>query len=557
MMKKKTPFAVILAVVLLLAAGFAGVKLAVKYMPSFEFVDLRERYGAKGDTVAILLNDELQKAQGIFEEGQTYLPLSWVNEQLNEKFFWDENEKLLVYTLPEEIVYATEQTKGSNGSPLIKVKGDQVYLALGLVSGYTDIRIRPFDLDASLIRRIYIDTRWEEEEMAVLSRKGKVRELGGIKSPIVTEAAKGSRVRVIDRMDQWSEIMTEDGYIGYIQNRLLKEDGTDYPKSTFIQPVYRSIAMEEKVVLLFHQVTSQEGNGTLEERIANTKGVNVIAPTWFALMDNEGNYQSWASKEYVDRAHELGLQVWAVLDNFNYNGGKDVNTQILLGTTSNRKKLIAKLMEDADAYGFDGINLDFETLREAAGKYYVQFIRELSVSCRKKGLVLSVDNYVPAAYNMFYNRAEQGRVVDYVIVMGYDEHFAGGEMGSVASIEFVKNGIADTLKEVPKEKVINAIPFYTRVWTEGDNGTTSSALGIKAAAEWVEKNQVELIWQEELGQYYGELFTDEGKKSVWMEETNSITLKMNAIEEYGLAGVACWKAGFEPKEIWDVVNLNE
>ena len=130
--------------------------------------------------------------------------------------------------------------------------------------------------------------------------------------------------------------------------------------------------------------------------------------TWFALMDNEGNYQSWASKEYVDRAHELGLQVWAVLDNFNYNGGKDVNTQILLGTTSNRKKLIAKLMEDADAYGFDGINLDFETLREAAGKYYVQFIRELSVSCRKQGLVLSVDNYVPAAYNMFYNRAEQG-----------------------------------------------------------------------------------------------------------------------------------------------------
>ena len=108
-----------------------------------------------------------------------------------------------------------------------------------------------------------------------------------------------------------------------------------------------------------------------------------------------------------------------------------------------------------------------------------------------------------------------------------------------------------------REKVVNAIPFFTRVWTEGDNGTSSSALGIEGAQKWVEENNVELIWQEELGQYYGELFTDEGKKYIWMEEKNSIQLKMNLIEEYGLAGVACWKAGFEPKDIWDVVNLNE
>lgn len=556
MKKKKTPLVIALAAVILLAAGALGVWLAIKYMPSFETADLTQRYGVTEDEVAVLLNDELQDDKGIFKNNQTYLPLTWINGKINEKFFWDENEKLLIYTLPEEIVYATDQTKGSNGSPLLILEEDEVYLALGLITGYTNIRIRAFDAETE-IRRIYIDTRWDSEDMALLKRKGKVREKGGIKSPIVAEAQKGSQVRVIEAMDEWSEVMTEDGYIGYIQNRFLAADDSFQPKSTFIEPEYTNITMDEKVCLLWHQVLSNDANSTLEARIANTKGVNVVAPTWFAMMDNEGNYQSFASKDYVDKAHELGLQVWAVLDNFNYNGGKDVNTQVLMGKTSTRKKLIAKLMEDADTYGFDGINLDFETLREEAGPYYVQFIRELSVSCRKKKLVLSVDNYVPASYNLFYNRAEQGRVADYVIVMGYDEHFSGGEMGSVASINFVKNGIVDTLKEVPKEKVVNAIPFFTRVWTEGDNGTSSSALGIEGAQKWVEENNVELIWQEELGQYYGELFTDEGKKYIWMEEKNSIQLKMNLIEEYGLAGVACWKAGFEPKDIWDVVNLNE
>lgn len=555
MEKKAKPLVIILVVIILLAAAGAGTWLAVKYMPSFKTVDLNERYGVKGEEVAILFNDELQAASGRFVNDQTYLPLTWVNETINEKFFWDEKEKLLVYTLPEEIVYATEQTKGSNGSPLIYLDGDHVYLALGLISGYTNIRITPFDFDET-VRRIYLDSRWKTEDMALLKRNGKVRERGGIKSPVVTEAPKASRVRIIEKMDEWSEIMTEDGHTGYIQNRLLKDDGINQPQSSFVEPVYTNISMDEKVCLLWHQVMSMEANGTFEERINNTEGVNVIAPTWFAMMDNEGNYQSLASREYVDKAHEKGLQVWPVLDNFNYNGGKDVNTEILLGTTTNRKKLIEKLMADADEYGFDGINLDFETLKESAGKYYVQFIRELSVSCRNKGLVLSVDNYVPASYNMFYNRAEQGRVADYVIIMGYDEHFAGGEPGSVSSIGFVENGIKDTLKEVPREKVINAIPFYTRVWTEGDEGVTSSALGMKAAREWVDQNQVELIWQEELGQYYGELFADDGKKTIWMEETNSITLKMNLIEQYDLAGVGCWKAGFEPKEIWDVVDLN-
>lgn len=144
-----------------------------------------------------------------------------------------------------------------------------------------------------------------------------------------------------------------------------------------------------------------------------------------------------------------------------------------------------------------------------------------------------------------------------MIIMGYDEHFAGGEAGPVASYPFVKEGIENTLKLVPREKVINAVPFYTRIWTEKDDKTTSSALGLVGATRWVEENNVSLYWQEEMGQYYGELETQEGLKRIWLEDATSLELKMELINQYDLAGVACWKLGFEPSNIWNVIKVNK
>ena len=242
-----------------------------------------------------------------------------------------------------------------------------------------------------------------------------------------------------------------------------------------------------------------------------------------------------------------------MLDNFSKECSKNVQSEILLSKTATRQKLIADMMEEAENYGFDGFNLDFESLKPEAMPHYVQFIREMSIACRERGLVLSVDNYVPSEYTADYNRKEQGIVADYVIIMGYDEHYAGGEKGSTASIEFVEKGITDTLLEVPKEKIINAVPFYTRLWTEEDGKTTSSALGIYKAKEWIDENDVELSWQEDLGQYYGEHKESEtATEYLWMEEEKSLGLKMDLIRKYDLAGTAGWKLGLESPEIWDV-----
>lgn len=544
---------VLVLLFLLMAAGGAGGYIYIrKYMPTSELSDKTKVFGIKGSQVALLLDNELQEEKGIYEDGQVYLPVEWVNEYLNQRFYWDEGEKLLVYALPESIVYADEDAQGEKG-PLFKVTDDGMYLSLGLVVNYTDIRTQSFA--TSQIKRVFIDTLWEPYDTAVIKKAGQVREKGGVKSPILTELEQGESVDVLETMEKWSRVRTEDGYIGYIENRRLEAREQVTPQSSFEAPVYTSISMDEKVRLGFHQVTRQEANSTLESYAAVTKDMNVIVPTWFNVISDDGTYNSLASKEYVDKAHGMGLQVWAMVENVSTQESvKNLNTKTLMSSTSTRRKLIENLMKEADTYGFDGFNLDFESLKAEAGPHYVQFIRELSVSCRQKGLVLSVDNYVPSSYSAFYNRREQGIVADYVIIMGYDEHYAGGEAGPVASISYVKDGIGNTLKEVPKEKVINAVPFYTRVWTVNEGKTTSKAYGIVDARQWVADNHVELAWDEGLGLSYGSTVNGNGEQYIWMEDEKSMALKIGLVKDFDLAGVACWKLGFESSDIWDIVS---
>ena len=546
-----TVLTVILTIVLAAGAA-AGFILYRKYKPSKEQVDQSEWYQASGNESAVFLNSEREEGvKGRYIDGQVYLPVDWVDEAVNERFYWDEENSQLIYTLPDQIVYANEETMGSSGKPLLVQQDGTVWLLSSLVSAYTNVRIETFDTDG--VHRIFVDTTWESQQLAKVKKNTALRIRGGVKSALITEVPSGAEVTVLEQLENWSRVRTEDGQVGYLPNRRLKETEAKTLVSTFQEPEYPSISMDEPVVLVWHQVTNLSANQAMQTLISATKGVNVIAPTWFMLTDNSGNYESLADKNYVDQAHAMGMQVWAVLDNF--NKGDNVQSEVLFASTAARKKLIASLMKDAQTYGFDGINLDVEGIKASAGPHYVQFIRELSVDCRKAGLVLSIDSYVPASYSAFYNWAEQGRVADYVVMMGYDEHFAGGEAGSVASIGYERQGITDLLKQVPKEKLISAIPFYTRIWKEDASGTSSQSVGISSAKEWVEINQVELYWQEDLGQYYGELEKDGVNYEIWMEEERSLELKMQLIRDNGLAGVACWRLGLEPADVWDVVKL--
>lgn len=552
MKRRKSPLKAIFLLLLLLILCAAGIFGYKRYMPTSERADLGTLYEANGDEVTVFLNYEKQKTTGIYEDGQTYLPVDWVNDHLNERFYWDDNEKILVYALPEEVVTADSSTTGAKGQKVLLEKGDRTYLALGLILNYTDVRMNVYDSGEH--KRVYIQNTWSPVSVATIKYNGKLRVKGGVKSPVITDLLKGESAVVLETMDKWAKVMTVDGHIGYMVNSKLDNLHEETPVSSFEEPVYRNISLDEKISMVWHQVTIDAANNALEELMSTTQGVNVIVPTWFTMSDNEGNYESLASKSYVEKAHAMGLQVWAMVDNFSRECSKNVQSEVLLSKTSVRKKLIKSLMNEADTYGFDGINLDFESLKESAGVHYIQFIRELSVACRNKGLVLSVDNYVPAPYNYYYNRKEQGIVADYVIIMGYDEHYAGGDAGSVSSLGYVEKGIKDTLELVPKEKIINGVPFYTRLWTKKNGTFSSRAMGIGNAGKWAEENGMDLKWDDSTGQYYGECETEDGMNYLWMEDARSLKLKMDLIKKYDLAGVSGWKLGLETEEIWDEIS---
>lgn len=545
-MKKKRWIPVLVAVLLmvlvvLLAIGF---KLIEKYTPSKERVDLNELYDVREDETAIVLNDELVEGKAVRRDDQSYVPLTIVNTYLNDRYYWDEEQMEIVYALPDKLIQVNSDSIGSSGKKLLWVDNKDVYLSAEFIEMYTDVRC--YFYDTSGINRLYLYNVWDEITIGQLAKDAKLRQKGGIKSPIITDMLKGQQVKVLEELEDWDKVISEDGFIGYVEKKKVTGLTKDKPVSSFQAPVYTNISMDEEIRLVWHQVTVKDANKNMEKLMADSKGVNVISPTWYSVTSNEGEFSSLADKNYVDKAHDMGMQVWALIDNFNEN----IDDYELLKTTSTRQKLINSLVRELLEFGIDGINVDFETVSEKAAPAYIQFIRELSIACRKNKLVLSIDNYVPASYNQYYNREEQGIVADYVIIMGYDEHWAGSEPGSTASLPFVDRGIRDTLEQVPKEKVINAVPFFTRIWTDGG----SKAAGIYKVEDIIEEKQLQPIWLEDLGQYYVE-YEEEGKTtSIWVEDVRSMKLKMDTVKKYDIAGIACWKLGLESKEIWDVIS---
>ena len=400
--------------------------------------------------------------------------------------------------------------------------------------------------------RIVVSYKWGDINTVSVSKDTEVRYQGGIKSPILSDVKKGDTLILLEEMENWSRVMTADGIDGYVEKKNLeKPQTTELSYTGEYKEDYSSLTREHKINLAWHQVTSEAANAALGETIQNMAGVNVISPTWFSVTANEGTISSLASADYVNEAHSRGMEVWGLIDNFN----PDVSTLETLSSRNSREHIIQKLLEEAQRVALDGINVDFEALTEEEAPHFIQFVRELSVVCRANNLVLSVDNPVPQ-FTGFYNRKEQGIVADYVIIMGYDEHTTGSEeAGSVASLPFVKEGIEKTLQEVPKEKVINGIPFYTRLWTESNNGTLSSeVMTMDAASQYIQENGIEVYWEKETAQNYGELLTDNGTQKIWLEDEQSIEEKMKLISQYELAGVASWKLGFERADVWSVIS---
>lgn len=546
MNKKYKPIIAVAVLVILVAILGIVTHVVMKYIPSSEKMDLNEYYGEMADgQIALVIGTEKLEERGLVDGDRVYLPLDVVNTYLNQRYYWDSANQQILYATPSEL---TSASASSEAGDKVWVKDDKVYLNLTYVQEFTD-------LDAYITKdpyRIAIQYKFKNVKTVTVKKNTIIRYRGGIKSAILTSVKKGTKLRLIEEMENWDQVATDDGYIGYIDKKKVGEAEKTKFERSFKKEEYSYLTMDSKVNMVWHQVTSTDANAYFADATANMTGVNVISPTWFYLTDTSGNIASIASADYVSQAHEKGLQVWGLIDNFT----QEVSTTETLSSTAARQNIISQLIQAAQDVGMDGINVDFESLSEDVGIHFLEFLRELSIECHKNNLVLSVDNPVPEDFTSHYDRAEQGRVVDYVIIMGYDEHYVGSEAGSVASLPWVEQGIQDTLDEVPAERVINAIPFYTRLWRTTGGNVTSEAIGMDQAQQTIADNNVETYWDKTTSQNYGKYDIDNSTYQIWLEDAQSVAEKVKLVSKYDLAGVSAWKLGFENNGIWQVISDN-
>ena len=553
--KKAAPVLVVLILIVLVGAAGVVSFLINRYKPGTEYMAGNEYFNLTDEnSVALIQNGELLEEQAVLIGGEPYAAYTYVESQLNSCFYWDEETKGILLTtsggvqtlLPGDAAIA----KTPGGQPAVQQESDgTVYISLDVVKEYTDLDYAYY----SDPNRVVIRNEWDGVEQAtVQSDTAQVRQKGGIKSLILADVQKGDTLLYLGNLDNWCKVMTADGYTGYIQTEDISEPEAIEAR-TAKKDSYERITRDHKINLVWHQSTSTESNDAMAEMTAEMTGVNVISPTWFSVTDETGTISSLASADYVKLAHEAGREVWGLIDNF--NEAFDETTD--LAYASVRSRIIEQLLAEAASCGMDGINVDFENLKEAGIPHYLQFLRELTSAAHAQNLVVSVDTPVPQAYTMYYQRGEQARFVDYMIVMAYDEHFAGSEeAGSVSSLPFVQQAVEEMTRVMPADQVICGIPFYTRVWTEkfGQSAITSEVLGMDGAKNYAKENQMTETWDASLGQNVATVETSDARYTIWMEDEQSMEEKLKVIQSADLAGVAEWKLGFERADIWSLIS---
>ena len=552
-------------IIVLLLIFIAGVVLYSKFFGySKERADLNDYYSLTSDEQAgVVIDNSVMGGAGLVKDGSAYVEYPTVANYVSSRFYVDTKEKVLLYALPNEVITIKpdEDTYNVGGEevtadcPVWTMEGKTPYISLDFLKQFSPIAA----VFAQNPNRIMITTKFGEVQVAEAKHKAQVRKLAGVKSPVLKDLKKGDKLTFIDdTVDDWYHVRTEDGFIGYVPVKDVSDFKAHQTTCEYTEPEFTHTLEDQMICLAFDNVTNTVANEYLADRLKNTRGINVLAPTWYSVADTKGNIDSIASRSYVKKAHRNDIKVWATVRDFDSENGIGSNkeTYKLLSRTSVRQKMVKKIVSLANKAGIDGINVDFEKISAKCGTHYVQFVRELSIRCRQNGLVLSVDNYVPKLYNGHYGRKEQGVFADYVVIMGYDEHTYGSdEAGSVASYDFVEDGIEKTIADVPSERVVNAIPFYTRIWEEKKDDTlTFRSYGMAGAAAEVKKAGAKAKWDDDTHQNYAQWKDGGSTFKVWLEDKKSVSDKLDLMNEYNLAGIGCWRLGQESSDVWPLIN---
>lgn len=534
----------------------AAMFVIVRYTPTKEKMSGYKYFDIDKNTdkVLVMIDGESYPDTGINIDGRLYLPQEFIADNINVGFYYDKESDATLYS-DTSYIYAFKKNQNDYSDDtgkiytmdysVIRDVDGECFIAWDYVAERTDCEYQY----ASEPDRLNVTLKSEAKQCVTAGKKAAVRYRGGIKSPVLEYVSKGDRLEYVDDIDEWIKVTTVSGYTGYVKKSEVS-DTFEYVREQKAVEEHNFLLKNEKITLAWFQVSGTAGNSSIDNNMSTISGVNVIAPTWYSVTDASGNMSSYASADFVSKMHQRGIDVWALVSDFDTN----VDFAQLYSSKAARTNMVNKLVGEAKSYSFDGINLDYENIKSAYAKDYLQFVRELSVACERNGIVLSTDNYKPEAYNRCYNLKEQSKFVDYVIVMAYDEHYAGTDAGSVASLPFVKEAVEDTVQLVGKEHVIAGIPFYTRIWTTTDGNTTSRAVGMQAAIDQLNSDGQVALWNDDCGQYVASYTVGSSTRQIWFEEEKSIKAKMQVIQQENTAGVACWKLGLEKSTVWSVIS---
>jgi len=591
---------IILAIILAVIGGIGAFLMGV-YRPSSEYMDYFEFHAVDSEPVIMVLNDVILGSEytPIVQNGELYLPFDFVRQFVDEWIFWDEptgrltitNQYFVIRIDLDEFTYYVNSRPTTLDQPIFYRNGT-IFIPAAFLEKQYDININFPTNEQGEGRIVWVHLTSQERQSAHITENTVLRFEPHRWSPIAAELSEGSQLTIFApeygevlsylhyremsrvesvlnrRIDEkYMRVRTDNGLIGYVIADLLSEIQTipGYVRE-LVRPDYiPPRPIDGKVVMVWDMMEYQFQNTPWTKNDHSV--IDVISPQWFRFNREtySGEILSIACQNYMQWAHERGYHIWPKV--FDSEDGNV--TGLILTDQERREYVIQQLLDFIDIYNLDGINIDFERVRQVDIRYFHQFLRELWPPMRERGAILSAAVFVPSAWSLYYDRGAIAQAVDFVAVMAYDEHtIHSSEPGPNASIGFVTTAVQNMLFNpppgqlpVPPEKLILCVPFYTRVWieTEDEDGEVTfrvRSLGMNFARRLFEENGAVFEWQYDIGKYYAEfeIFEDGAMRQyrTWLEDIRSMTKKVDLVTRYDLAGVAAWVWGLEKESIWDL-----
>lgn len=500
----------------------------------------------------------------IVENGVVYVSTKDIANFFDDHIFYDNKYDQIITTSETKVatLKLNENKAKVNGSTVdlvasAKKIGEQFYLPFSEISESVYNVETTYIKDTNTVVLVSLD---RELTYANSSKKNSVKSNPTMFSKTVDKIEKGDNVTVIPSKNGdengWTKVTTENGKIGYVKTTTLantKKIRDNLEMGTQIQG---------NVSLVWEYFSKY---AKAPQRTEKIDGVNVVAPTFFSLADSEKGAivanVGQAGQNYINWAHSNGYRVWPWVANEATNkADKDLTSEIL-NDYKLREKLINSIVSAVEMYNLDGINLDFENMYESDKDAYSRLVIELAPRLKELGKVLSVDVTAPDGspdWSLCFNRNVIGDVADYVIFMAYDQHNQSStEAGTVAGCDWVEANINKFLGQegVKPEKIILAMPFYTRVWNVTDGGLSSSAVDMKSQSTLI-PSDAKITWDDSLKQNLAEYEKNGRTYKVWMEDAKSLKCKLDLVKKYSLAGGAFWRKDQETSDVWKVINEN-